>query len=142
MSINEEKLQIWCNQVEKRLDRLEEERERSKPELYGAKVRCSHCGRDFVLGMPMNIPKFEIPKEGKKRGKSKGLRYSVEVWIYHNMVDSHKCASLNEAREWLRKGGWIKSWAYGNCSFDVFKDGKEVSFDTLYENKFYDEEEE
>lgn len=76
------------------------------------------------------------------KGKSNELRYSVEVWVYHNIVDSYKCASLDEAREWLSKEGWIKSWACGNCCFEVFKDGKKVSFDALWENKFYDEGEE
>lgn len=76
------------------------------------------------------------------RGKSKRLRYFVEVWMYHDIVDSHKCASLNEAHGWLSKGGWLKSWAYGDCYFEVYKGGKKLSFLTLYENKFYDEEEE
>lgn len=76
------------------------------------------------------------------KSKSKGLRYLVEVWVYHDIVDSHKCASLKEAREWLSKGGWIKSWGRGNCDFEVSKDGREVGFNTLYENRFYDEEEE
>lgn len=74
--------------------------------------------------------------------KNEELRYSVEVWVWHDMVDSHKCANLNEAREWLRKEGWIKSWACGDCYFEVFKDGKILDFGTLYENKFYDEEDE
>lgn len=74
--------------------------------------------------------------------KSKELRYLVKVWMYHDIVDSHECASLAKAHEWLSKEGWLKSWAYGDCYFEVFKDGKKLSFLTLYENKFYNEEEE
>ena len=74
--------------------------------------------------------------------KSKELRYLVEVGVYHDIVDSHKCSSLKEAREWLSKEGWIKSWGRGNCYFEVSKDGREVGFNTLHENKFYNEEEE
>ena len=76
------------------------------------------------------------------KSKSDELRYLVEVWVYHDIIDSHKCASLDEAREWLSKGGWLKSWAYGDCDFEVYKDGKELSFNTLYENKFYNGDEE
>lgn len=76
------------------------------------------------------------------KDKSNKFRYLVEVWVYHRIVDSRTCVSLNEAREWLSEEGWIKAWAHGGCAFEVFKDGKEVSFGTLYKNKFYDEDKE
>lgn len=76
------------------------------------------------------------------KDKSNKSRYSVEVWVYRRIVDSHTFSSLKEARKWLKEEGWIKSWTFGGCAFEVFRDGKEVSFSTLDKNNFYDEDKE
>lgn len=73
--------------------------------------------------------------------------YKIEIWRFHVIHETYKSNNIKDILKWYRNN-WKISYEYGNCYFEVYKNGKELSFDELEEIGFFesfedlDEEEE
>ena len=64
------------------------------------------------------------------------MRYKIEIWQWHSIVDTYESNDINEVLEWY-KDEWKDCYDYGNCTFYMFDDNKELSFDEKHKLGFY-----
>nr|DAW32521.1 MAG TPA: hypothetical protein [Caudoviricetes sp.] len=73
--------------------------------------------------------------------------YKIEIWRFHVIHETYTSNNIKDILKWYRNN-WQIAYENGNCSFEVYKNGKELSFDELNEKGFFvsfeklDEEEE
>lgn len=73
--------------------------------------------------------------------------YKIEIWRFHCVEETYTSNNIKDVLKWYRDN-WQISYEYGGCSFEVYKNGKQLSFDELNEIGFFvsfeelDEEEE
>lgn len=73
--------------------------------------------------------------------------YKIEIWRFHVIHKTYTSNNIKDVLKWYREN-WQISYEYGACSFEVYKNGKQLSFDELNEIGFFvsfeelDEEEE
>ena len=60
------------------------------------------------------------------------MRYKIEIWQWHSIIDTYASDDVNEVLAWYRNE-WQVCYDYGNCTFYVYDNGRELSFDE--ENK-------
>lgn len=65
------------------------------------------------------------------------MSYKIEIWQYHEQIESHKEKSLDDVLKWY-KANWKNDYEQGLCTFYVFKDNKEMTFDELNKVGFYE----
>lgn len=54
------------------------------------------------------------------------MKYKIEAWVYHEVVDEFETDSLEKAREWWRKN-WKKAEDYGNAFCEWYVEGSRQS---------------
>lgn len=64
------------------------------------------------------------------------MRYKIEIWQYHSIVETYETDSLQDALNWYRSN-W--DWCYNNggCAVEVYREGIELSWDECNELGFY-----
>lgn len=62
--------------------------------------------------------------------------YRIEIWRYHRMVDEYENIDINKVLEWYEEK-WKLSYDYGQCTFYVFLDKQELSFEEENKMGFY-----
>lgn len=73
--------------------------------------------------------------------------YKIEIWRFHIIYETYTSNNIKDILKWYRNN-WQILYEWGNCSFEVYKNGKQLSFDELNEIGFFvsseelDEEEE
>ena len=56
------------------------------------------------------------------------MKYKIEIWKWHNMVQAYESDDVEDVLSWY-KANWHWCYECGNCSFSVYQDGKELSFE-------------
>jgi len=51
------------------------------------------------------------------------MKYRIEAYVYHDVVDEFETDSLKEAREWWREN-WKKAEDLGDASCEWYVDGE------------------
>lgn len=59
--------------------------------------------------------------------------YKIEIWQFHSKVDEYENNDINKVLYWYKQH-WKSCYDFGNCSFDLYKDNKILSFEQ--ENEF------
>jgi hypothetical protein len=65
------------------------------------------------------------------------MKYRIEIWIYHHLHTQFESNNIKEVLKWYKEK-WQVSYGIGNCTFYLFEDNKELSFDYIYKLGFYD----
>lgn len=65
------------------------------------------------------------------------MKVKIEIWQYHNVVDEYESDNIEEILNWFRKH-WRCCYNDGGCSFEVYQNGKRLSFHELCELGFND----
>ena len=60
------------------------------------------------------------------------MKYKIEAWVYHELVDEFETNSLKEAREWWRKN-WKKEEDFGNAFCEWYVKGVSQSIEKTLE---------
>lgn len=63
--------------------------------------------------------------------------YKIEIWRFHCVVDTYTRNNIKEILKWY-KNNWQISYEWGDCSFEVYKNDKELSFYELEEIGFFE----
>jgi len=63
--------------------------------------------------------------------------YKIEIWQFHGITETFENEDVREVVRWFNEN-W--KWSYENvgCSFIVYKDNQELSFNEEYELGFHD----
>ena len=69
--------------------------------------------------------------------KENSVKLKIEIWQYHNIVDTYENDNIEEILNWFRKH-WRCCYNDGGCDFEVYQNGKRLSFHELYELGFND----
>lgn len=64
------------------------------------------------------------------------MKYKIEIWQYHSVVETYESDDIEDVLQWYRCYWW---WAHelGDCSFDVYKDGRILSWNEEYKLGFH-----
>ena len=64
------------------------------------------------------------------------MKYKIEIWQYHNITEIYESDNIEDILHWYKVNWW---WLYelGNCSFSVYKDKEELSFEEEYRLGFH-----
>lgn len=54
------------------------------------------------------------------------MKYKIEAWVHHEVIDEFETDSLEEAREWWRKN-WKKAEDFGGAFCEWYVDGASQS---------------
>lgn len=57
------------------------------------------------------------------------MKYKIEVWQYHIVAETYESDDIKDILSWFKSSGWYTSYDMGYCSFDVYEDGRELSFE-------------
>lgn len=65
------------------------------------------------------------------------MKYKIEIWQFYNIVETYENDDIKEILKWY-KSNW--SWTYdnGGCSFSIYEESRELSFDEINYLGFYD----
>ena len=66
-------------------------------------------------------------------------KWKIDIWHYHSIVDSYESDDINEALKWFRQG-WKWSYDNGDCSFDVYKNDRLLTFDEENKLGFFEDD--
>lgn len=56
------------------------------------------------------------------------MRYKIEIWQWHSIVDTFESNSIEEILEWYREN-WLYVYERDNCAFDIYENGKLLEFE-------------
>ena len=65
------------------------------------------------------------------------MKYRIEIWQWHIMVDVYYNDDIGSILEWYRDEMWKSCYDRGCCTFYVYENGEELTFEELYELGFY-----
>ena len=65
------------------------------------------------------------------------MKYKIEIWQWCNMTDSYESDDIQDILSWYKTEGWYGAYDNGLCSFNVYENGRLLSFDEGYELGFY-----
>ena len=56
------------------------------------------------------------------------MKYKIEIWQYHHITETYESDSIEDVVNWY-KNTWLWLYELGNCSYSVYKDGEELSWE-------------
>lgn len=64
------------------------------------------------------------------------MKYRIEIWQYQNLAESYESDDIEDILKWYKTKWW---WVYelGNCSFEVYENNRELSFEEGNKLGFY-----
>ena len=62
-------------------------------------------------------------------------KFKIEIWMYHNIVSTFKSNNIEEILIWFRQK-WLICYNNGGCTFYVYENDRELSFDEIYKLGF------
>ena len=54
------------------------------------------------------------------------------------MTDSYESDDIQDILSWYQSEGWCGAYDNGSCAFNIYENGRELSFDEGYDLGFYD----
>lgn len=66
--------------------------------------------------------------------------YRIEIWQFHSIIDEYKNNDISKVLNWYRQH-WKYCYDWGNCSFEVYKNNKILSFDEENKLGFFEDDE-
>lgn len=65
------------------------------------------------------------------------MRYRLEIWQYHHLHTFYEDNNIKKVLKWYKKY-WQWIYEFGDCTFYLFENGKELDFDKCNKLGFYD----
>ena len=65
------------------------------------------------------------------------MKYAIEIWIHHSVEETYESNNIKDVLNWY-KDNWQSCFDYDGCTFYVFKNNKELSFEEINRLGFYD----
>ena len=65
--------------------------------------------------------------------------YKIEIWQYHIIIETYKNKDVKNVLKWYKEN-WQTCYDYGFCTFYLYKDDEELSFEETDKLGFYDYE--
>ncbi len=64
------------------------------------------------------------------------MKYKIEIWQYHNITETYESDDVEDILQWYKVNWW---WIYecGGCSFSVYENDRELSFEEENKLGFY-----
>ena len=67
--------------------------------------------------------------------------YKIEIWRYNSITKIYENKDVKKVLNWYIKN-WQFCYDYGECTFYLYKDDKELTFDEEFELGFFNHDEE
>ena len=64
------------------------------------------------------------------------MKYRIEIWQYHNMTESYESDNIDNVLQWY-KVNWRCCYELDGCTFYLYKDGIELSWNEEYRLGFH-----
>ena len=64
------------------------------------------------------------------------MKYKIEIWQYHIIAETYESDDIKDILSWYRSH-WQYTYDMGYCSFDVYENGRELSFEEELEFGFH-----
>lgn len=64
------------------------------------------------------------------------MKYRIEIWQYHNITETYESNDIDDILQWYRIH-WYWCYELGDCTFYVYKDDVELSWDEEYKLGFH-----
>lgn len=64
------------------------------------------------------------------------MKYKIEIWKWGRIVSVYENDNIESVLSWYM-ANWQWCYECGNCSFDIYQDGKELDFDEEIKLGFY-----
>lgn len=58
--------------------------------------------------------------------------YRLEYWSFQNCKETKEFTNKKEAQKWLKESDWWIDYIDGYCSIAIYKNGKQLDWDTKY----------
>lgn len=64
------------------------------------------------------------------------MKYKIEIWQHQDITEIYESDDIEDVLKWYKLYWW---WLYelGDCSFTVYKDNRELSWNEEYKLGFY-----
>ena len=66
------------------------------------------------------------------------MKYKIEIWHYCSLADFFESDDIKEVVKWYRSE-WKTCYDDGNCCFEVYEYGRQLSFDEVWELGFFND---
>lgn len=64
------------------------------------------------------------------------MEYRIEIWQYHDIAQAFESDNIQDVVDWYKEE-WHYSYEMGYCSFSVYENNRELSFEEEWELGFY-----
>ncbi len=64
------------------------------------------------------------------------MKYKIEIWCWRELQDIYESEDVQDVLDWFLSN-WYASYDNGFCSFCVYEDDRELSFEEGYDLGFY-----
>lgn len=64
------------------------------------------------------------------------MKYKIEIWRYLSVIDTYESDNIADLIKWY-KTNWYYIYESGECSFIVYENGIELSFEEEYQLGFH-----
>lgn len=62
--------------------------------------------------------------------------YKIEIWQYHSIIETYENKDVKNVLKWYKEN-WQTCYDYGSCTFYLYKDDEELSFEKTNELGFF-----
>ena len=66
------------------------------------------------------------------------MKYNIEIWRYHALVDKYESETIEDIKSWFYNSDWKLTYELGDCCFYVYEQETEMCFEELNKYGFYD----
>ena len=98
----------------------------------------NYCGGTVAIKTELDVDalKKEINKPQEEKDDADSTKtpntellkkYRVDVWQYHEKVDSFYADSIEEINNWLKEEGWQVAWDHNMCCWYLYDNEKDRS---------------
>lgn len=56
------------------------------------------------------------------------MKYKIEIWQWHSLTTTFESDNIEDVMDWY-KAEWWYCYEMGNCSFSVYENDRELSFE-------------
>lgn len=60
------------------------------------------------------------------------MKYKIDIWQWGSITETYESDNIEDIVEFW-KGEWFDCYDHGYCTFYVYEDDEELSFDEVYE---------
>ena len=64
------------------------------------------------------------------------MKYKIEIWQYHSLVETYESDNIEDILVWY-ESNWKWPYELGDCAFEIYKDGRNLSFEEENELGFF-----